>query len=272
MIEFAGMQYLAVFVLGLLSAPHCFGMCGGIASALLFGSRPQAAQSAPDGSVVTVLQVNAAAMRTTSAPALSSFQEHALSRALCFGSGKMLAYALLGVIAGSIGFAFGAIGSVAVILLRSVAGLLMIAMGLYSAGWWFGLHRLETVAYRFWQPALRMLGSVNAGSTANKVMVGMVWGLLPCGLVYSVLGLALASGSSVSGLLIMLSFGLGTLPFVLATGGVAQLVLNGFNQNILSNTGLKKIIGALLIVFGAVTITMALQHGATLMASAAGHH
>jgi sulfite exporter TauE/SafE len=268
--EFAGMQYLAVFVLGLLSAPHCFGMCGGIAGALLFGSSPQTAQSSPDRSVVSVVQVNAAATRTV--PAATSFQEHALSRACYFGGGKMLGYALLGVIAGSIGFAFGSIGSAAVVLLRSFAGLLMIAMGLYSAGWWLGLHRLETVAYRFWQPALRMLSSVNAGSGANKVMVGVVWGLLPCGLVYSVLGLALASGSSVSGLLIMLSFGLGTLPFVLATGGVAHLVLNGFNRNILSNTRLKKIIGTMLIIFGVVTVTMALMHGVATISIGAGHH
>lgn len=270
--EFAAMQYLAVFALGLLSAPHCFGMCGGIASALLFGSSRQAVQPAPDRSAVTLLQVNAAVMRTAPAPAVTSFHDHALARALYFGSGKMLGYALLGVIAGSIGFAFGSIGSAAVVLLRSIAGLLMIAMGLYSAGWWFGLHRLEKMAYRFWQPALRMLGSVSDGSAANKVMIGVVWGLLPCGLVYSVLGLALASGSSISGLLIMLSFGLGTLPFVLATGGVAHLVLNRFNKNILSNTGLKKIIGALLIIFGVVTITMALLHGTALMSSAAGHH
>jgi uncharacterized protein len=198
MMELAGMQYLAVFLLGLFSAPHCAGMCGGIASALLYGS---ARQRSPEISVLRMVQVDsagspagslagslagsvagsaagsAAGHSAPSAPVsgIVGHPNHALGRALYFGLGKMLAYVLLGVIAGSIGFAFGALGSAAAVVLRSMAGMLMIAMGLYSAGWWLGLHRLEAVAYRFWQPALRALGSFTAGSTANKIIVGVIF-------------------------------------------------------------------------------------------------
>ena len=48
--------------------------------------------------------------------------------------------------------------------------------------------------------------------------LGALWGWLPCGLVYSVLLTALASGSAPRGALIMLAFGLGTLPNLLAIG------------------------------------------------------
>ncbi|HRE18792.1 MAG TPA: sulfite exporter TauE/SafE family protein, partial [Rhodocyclaceae bacterium] len=51
--------------------------------------------------------------------------------------------------------------------------------------------------------------------------LGLLWGWLPCGLVYSALATALASGSATAGGLAMLAFGLGTLPNLLLAGLLA---------------------------------------------------
>ena len=62
-------------------------------------------------------------------------------------------------------------------------------------------------------------------STAKAAAAGALWGWIPCGLVYSMLALALASGDAVSGALVMAAFGLGTLPNLLAAGLAAQKLL-----------------------------------------------
>ncbi len=54
--------------------------------------------------------------------------------------------------------------------------------------------------------------AIPVNSPAKALSLGVIWGWLPCGLVYSTLTWALASGSIVSGASIMLFFGLGTLP------------------------------------------------------------
>jgi sulfite exporter TauE/SafE len=188
------MDLLAAFLLGLFSAPHCLAMCGGVASALLLGS------GAAD---------ERAARRPT--PIVS---------ALCFGTGKLLGYGMLGALAGLTGALLSTAGTAVGIALHLLAGLLMIGLGLYMTGWWLGIRRLEALGGRLWQPVLRLLRGLQLGSTGNKLAAGLLWGLLPCGIVYSMLALALSAGNAAAGAAIMLSFGLGTLPFVLGSGGV----------------------------------------------------
>ena len=105
-----------------------------------------------------------------------------------------------------------------------LAALLIIAIGLNVSGWWRGLSRLEAAGARLLRPLLRGLARLNTGGSGGRVIAGATWGLLPCGIVYSMLGLALASGSALQGAALMASFGLGTLPFVLATGGLVQVI------------------------------------------------
>ncbi len=188
------MDLLAAFLLGLLSAPHCLAMCGGVASALLLGSGTADER---------------AARRVR--PIVSAFW---------FGTGKLLGYGALGTLAGLTGALLSSSGTVLGVVLHLLAGLLMIALGLYMTGWWLGIRRLEALGGRLWQPALRLLRGLQLGSTGNKLAAGLLWGLMPCGIVYSMLALALSAGSAAAGAAIMLSFGLGTLPFVLGSGGV----------------------------------------------------
>lgn len=190
------MDLLAAFLLGLFSAPHCLAMCGGVASALLLGS------GAAD---------ERAARRAT--PIVS---------AVWFGTGKLLGYGLLGAVAGLTGAVLSSSGTAIGSALRLLAGLLMIGLGLYMTGWWLGIRRLEALGGRLWQPVLGLLRGLQLGSTGNKLAAGLLWGLMPCGIVYSMLALALSAGSAAAGAAIMLSFGLGTLPFVLGSGGLLQ--------------------------------------------------
>lgn len=226
------MEFLAAFLLGLSSAPHCMAMCGGIASALMLGARQRphdiVASDARSGS--------------------------AMQDALLFGSGKMLGYMSLGLIAGLSGFLLGGIHQSVFGILRAVAGLLMILLGLYTAGWWMGLGKLEQAAFRLWQPVLSRARQINLGRNSNKLMAGILWGLLPCGIVYTVLAMALVSANMLTGLLIMLSFGLGTLPFVLAAGGLIQLSAPWLQQK-----WFRSVVGLILISFGISSLMMALR-------------
>ena len=104
-------------------------------------------------------------------------------------------------------------------LLFALSSLMLVALGLYLAGVWGAVRQLEQMGGGLWkrlQPYTRRVLPVN---TLPRAMgLGALWGWLPCGLVYSVLLTALASGSAVQGALIMLAFGLGTLPNLLAIG------------------------------------------------------
>lgn len=231
------MEFAAAFMLGLVSTPHCIAMCGGIASALLMNT--PATPAAAGSNMIA----------TTAYPS-------AVTNALIFGSGKILGYMLLGAVAGIGGYLIGGLHASMFTGLRTLAGLLLIALGLYTAGWWLGLQRLEKAAYRLWQPLLLRLRRLDLGKTTSKLTAGLIWGLLPCGIVYSVLGMALASGDVLSGTLIMFLFGLGTLPFVLSAGGLMQISLPW-----LGKPAVKQAVGLLLIIFGVISLIMALGHG-----------
>jgi len=109
-------------------------------------------------------------------------------------------------------------------LLRVVAALLLIAMGLYLAGWWSGLTRIEALGRGLWryiQPLTRRFMPVT--SLPRALLLGGLWGWLPCGLVYSTLLWAASQGDALDSAALMLAFGLGTLPVLLATGIVDRM-------------------------------------------------
>ena len=96
---------------------------------------------------------------------------------------------------------------------------MLIALGLYLAGIWGMVRRIERVGSMLWQRIQPLAqGLLPVTTPARALLLGALWGWLPCGLVYSVLVSALASGNAQSGALIMLAFGLGTLPNLLALG------------------------------------------------------
>jgi uncharacterized protein len=180
----------AALVAGLLGGVHCVGMCGGIAGALSAAARGPA-----------------------------------LRRQVAFNTGRIASYALGGALAGGLGSLVQAMGPVnaAQTALFIVANIFMVLLGLYVAGWGRALLRLESAGGGVWRrlaPLRQRFLPID--SDLRALGAGAVWGWIPCGLVYSMLALALASGSAASGAAVLAAFGLGTLPAMLGAGLAAQ--------------------------------------------------
>ena len=212
------LQLLSAFSLGLAGAGHCVGMCGGIAAALNLGGASHAG--------------------TTTA----------------YHGGRILSYTLLG---GLLGFASAAVDVGAwTLALRYVAGLLLIGMGLYIANWWRGMAILEQAGARLWQPVQKLSARwLTIRHWRQALALGLCWGLMPCGLIYSSLAWAATASSGLHSAALMFVFGLGTLPAMLATSlGAGRL------QDLLRRRGLKLVIALLLIVSGAWTLYVTYSH------------
>lgn len=196
---------VSAFTMGLMGAGHCAGMCGGIATALSFGARQ-------------------ASHRTAFAmlPIVSAYNV-----------GRLTSYALAGAL-------FGWIGSLGWSLLtpddavrysRYIGFGFMLALGFYLTGWWQGLAYLERLGSRAWrriEPLGRRFLPVTRPDQA--ALVGLVWGWLPCGMVYTGLSWAFASGGALQGAYIMLAFGAGTLPALMGMG-IGGSWLSGWLRN-----------------------------------------
>lgn len=214
---------LSALILGLLGGGHCLGMCGGLMGALTLAIPPEQ-------------------------------RARRLRLLLAYNLGRILSYAAAGLLIGLAGWAVAS--SPAAMLLRVLAGLLLIAMGLYLAGWWSGLTRIEAVGRHLWrhlQPVASRLMPVS--SLPRALLLGAVWGWLPCGLVYSTLLWASSQGSPGESALLMLAFGLGTWPVLLATGMAAERL-----TALLRRRGVRVAGGLLVILFGIWTLPGPHQH------------
>jgi len=198
--------FLAAMLVGLLGGVHCVGMCGGIIGALTFGL-PQEIRSHPS---------------------------RLLPYLLAYNSARITAYVAAGALMGGLGGALLGLSELhqAQRALQVVAGLFMLALGLYLAGWWMGLARVERLGGLLWrriEPLGRRLLPVR--NPWQALQLGFLWGWLPCGLVYSVLIWSLSAGSAVQGAWLMLGFGLGTLPNLMLMGVLAAQLARFLRQN-----------------------------------------
>ncbi|HRF44495.1 MAG TPA: sulfite exporter TauE/SafE family protein [Candidatus Competibacteraceae bacterium] len=219
----------AAFLIGLTGGIHCFGMCGGIVGALTLG--------------------------LPSAPGQPFFTR--LPYLLAYNAGRIFSYAAAGALAGGIGSWTAHLVSLhhAQLGLQILAGLFMILLGLYLAGWWSLLRWLEQAGGLLWQ-AIEPLGRrlLPIRTPLQALGIGLVWGWLPCGLVYSVLIWAVGAGGAREGGLLLLSFGLGTLPALLAMG-TAAATLAGFVRR----PAVRAVAGVLVILFGVYEVNLALK-------------
>ncbi|WP_373388372.1 sulfite exporter TauE/SafE family protein [Pseudomonas alcaligenes] len=214
---------VSALILGLLGGGHCLGMCGGLMGALTLAIPPEQ-------------------------------RARRLRLLLAYNLGRILSYAAAGLLLGLAGWAVAS--SPAAMLLRVLAGLLLIAMGLYLAGWWSGLTRIESLGRHLWrhlQPIASRLMPVS--SLPRALLLGAIWGWLPCGLVYSTLLWASSQGSPADSALLMLAFGLGTWPVLLATGMAAERL-----TTLLRRRGVRIAGGLLVILFGLWTLPGPHQH------------
>lgn len=180
--------YLSLFLVGLLGGTHCVGMCGGIVGALSMGGAPR-------------------------------FSLH-----LAYNAGRLVSYALAGAIAGALGgMSLALSGQLPVrIFFYVLANLMLVALGFYLLGLTRVLAFTEHMGQHLWKHLQPFSGRfLPARSVAQAFPLGLLWGWLPCGLVYSALATALAGGSAKDGAVLMLAFGAGTLPNLLLAGLLA---------------------------------------------------
>jgi sulfite exporter TauE/SafE len=202
--------------LGLASSIHCVGMCGGIS--VLFGYSPGCGDAK-------------AASR---------------AQALLHG-GRIISYASLGALAGGIGStALGGLDpGTSHLLLRWAAALSLGWIGLAMAGLIPSPAFLAHAGLP--RPAMRLI--LRLPVAARRLVGGLAWGLLPCGMVYGALLFAAFAGTALSGALVMLGFGLGTLPALIAAGlGFTRI------QGALRKRGAEKWLGGAVTALAAMSL------------------
>jgi len=212
---------LGAFLVGLLGGVHCIGMCGGIVGAISLGMPGE---------------------QGTRWPML-----------LAYNLGRIASYTVAGAIAGGLGFFFSGLLPVqqAQQILLGVAGVVMILLGLYLGGWWNLLSYVEQAGGHLWkriEPLGR--GLLPVRRVGQGLALGMLWGWLPCGLVYSVLIWAVSAGGAGEGALLMFAFGLGTLPNLLAMGAAA-----GQLQRLVRHVWVRRAAGLMIIAFGLLQLS-----------------
>jgi len=104
------------------------------------------------------------------------------------------------------------------------------------------------------EPISRRL--VPVASIPKAIAYGLIWGWLPCGLVYFVLIWALTAGDAIHGALIMLAFGAGTLP-TLITAGFMTSWLTRFARS----TRARQVVGIIIIVMALGSLFIPMEHG-----------
>ncbi len=222
--EFIG---LSAFLMGLLGSGHCAGMCGGISGAYS-------------------LQIHHKTLLNSALVLIT------------YNFGRASSYAVAGAAAGTIGFLIGDLIDIHAWskVLRVTAGAFILVIGLCL------VFRLKLplvnkhIGQPLWQkvisPLIKYFSSEK--NLKNTYIAGLLWGWLPCGLVYSALLLALSSGSTLNGAIVMLCFALGTLPALLLSGvTLARL------GSLISRNHMHRAVGVTFLIIGLWTSLVPLQ-------------
>jgi sulfite exporter TauE/SafE len=246
---------LSVFLVGLLGGLHCAGMCGGIVAVMgaTAGGSAKPADGAPGPTrPADPPRPGDAASSAARRLAAIGVRVQPLARparlVLGYNLGRITSYAVAGALAGAIGSSATLVRQVLPVQQAGfiAANLLLIAMGLSLTGAWRGLSVLEGAGAGLWRRLQPLAArSLAADSVARAWRAGLVWGWVPCGMVYGVLMAALLSGSALRGAALLLAFGAGTLPALLALGGSAAIA-----RRWLTSPRLRVAAGVLITAFG----------------------
>lgn len=230
---------LTALMAGLLGSGHCFGMCGGIAAGLGgLGSRESKAR-------------------------------YAVSPALSFNLGRLLSYALLGALAALLIPSIGQALDVPQwgFILRLLTAVIIFLIGLQFAFGWRLLGGIERAGARLWKRVLPFAVRASAmPGGVGRLLLGLCWGLLPCGLVYSVLLTASSTASLWAGALVMTAFWLGTLPSMLGMTLAAPAI-----RQLMSDQWARKMMGLALILLALLSVALLVIHG-PWFAQHSSHH
>ncbi len=221
--------FISVFLMGLLGGVHCLGMCGGVVGMLSAGLDPQVRANPKK---VALFHLN-------------------------YNFGRILSYILMGIIFGLIGTILAQTLQMSVFdkVLRIFSGVLMIMVGLYIGNWSSNIQILEKLGAKLWaklQPLTQRFLPIR--NLRSSFFTGLLWGGIPCGLVYGALSFAVLSGSMLEGGLIMLAFGLGTLPSLLLMASLSTQL--GF---VIQKPWVRRLSGLLIIVLGIMALWMPIK-------------
>ena len=232
-------SFIVAFLMGLFSSMHCIGMCGSIIGTLTFSL----------------------------SPGIRNNKKLLLPFVFNYNFGRITSYAMAGALVGTIEalltMHLGETHGHRVLQLLSAA--VMMGAGFYIAGWFARFAYIEKAGILIWkkiEPFGRKLIPVK--NLKQAYLFGLVWGWLPCGLVYAALALAATAGDITKSALTMLAFGLGTLPAVMGVGIMTQVLtrlskMQRFKQSI----GLFMIVLALLAAFPWLNPMAITTHAAT---------
>jgi uncharacterized protein len=218
---------IAAALAGLMATPHCAGMCGGFATACARPVRLEGRRRGPstparpddDGAACTA---DVAYHRWRLQPGLWAWH-----------AGRLATYAALGAVAGLVGGSLPGPAWLPALL----AGTLLL---------WFAASLAGFVP----QPGARIPGLARAGqfvarrpSTPARLLLGALTGLLPCGMVYAALSIAIAAGSPLYGAAAMVAFGAATVPgLTILAVGIQRFALRGRWS--------RRVVAAAVLVFG----------------------
>lgn len=220
----------SAFLLGFFSTMHCIGMCGGIIGALSL-------------SLPVDIRNNK--------PKLFSF-------VLTYNVGRLASYGFAGLIAGAVGTSV--LQSTGFdqghAILRGIGIFMMVAIGLYLTGWLPQLASVEKIGIPVWkrlEPIGRKL--VPVATLPRALAYGLIWGWLPCGLVYFVLVWALTAGDALLGALTMLAFGAGTLPTLITAGFMTSWITRFAHSK-----RARQVVGLLIIALAIGSLFIPMEH------------
>lgn len=217
---------LSGLLLGLFGGAHCVAMCGGIVS-VVCGGAARCGEGRERGARPRLLF------------------------ALLYNLGRVLAYALAGALLGGVGGIALAQTQLDFVryLLRALAGLSMLAAGLHLVGLPSLLGRTSGGAV--WRRVAPFATRRLAGARPiDAFVLGLLWGLMPCGLLYGAFALAASARSAGEGALTMLAFGIGTLPVMLTLSALAQTIARWLAQK-----AVRRLAGVAILGFGLFTIS-----------------
>ncbi|MBP9077615.1 MAG: sulfite exporter TauE/SafE family protein [Haliscomenobacter sp.] len=204
--------------IGLLGSVHCVGMCGPIALALPYQGLGK----------------------------WKAFQEVA-----AYNSGRIATYAVVGALIGFLGKGFLVAGIQTQLALA--IGIALVVVALFSISVETQLLKIPAVRrFHLWVTKTLALWMRKKGAFASFV-IGLLNGLIPCGLVYMAVAGAVASGGIASGALFMVFFGLGTVPLMAFTA------IAGQSLNLRWRNRLRRFAPVLMLVIAALFIIRGLQ-------------
>ena len=191
------MSYGMLFIVGLLTSVHCIAMCGGI-------NLSQCIPVADDDNGETP-------------------KNKIILPSLLYNTGRVISYSVIGFLLGGMGMLLTGGGGMGIPLLlqgilKIIAGMFMVIMGINMLGW---IPLLRKFQIRFPQ---RLADKINKKRRRENrpFFVGLLNGLMPCGPMQSMQIIALGSGNPVSGMAAMLMFSLGTVPLMLGFGSMVS--------------------------------------------------